>query len=145
MSVEITDDMENENQSLIEIDENEVRGVPTCFEIDGVKQNWYWVWHYEGSAFWENKKKTCILYSEVYLPQIEIFRMFEITISEYCRLVKKLIADEEKGIRSYVPIQDVLVEAGYSKTWYYALHKEPEKLMIFDEDELRETNPEWFI
>ena len=145
MSVDITDDMENDNQSLIEIDENEVRGIPLCFEIDGVKQNWYWITNYVGYSAFVNKEKTCILFFSGYLSQIEIFRMFEITISEYCRLVKELKKDKEKGIRLDVSVQDVLVEAGYSKTWYYALHKEPEKLMTFDEDELRETNPEWFI
>ena len=116
-----------------------------CFEVNGECQNWYWIWWYVGPPFWVNEDETQIVIPSDYLSQIEIFELFDITNSDIFHHFENLTQDKEQGIRLDVSIQDVLNEVANSQTLYYALHNDPEKLMIFDEDELRETNPEWFI
>ena len=133
------------NIKQFEIDGKIVERLSESYILNGRKQDWYFEGCFSGDSFLVNEERTHVLFPADELSQFSTFELFEIPEETVYKIMQKLEQDKGKGFRRIVSSQNVLLEAGYSKTWCYALHKDPEKLMPFDEDELRETNPELFI
>lgn len=118
---------------------------PYAYEIDGEKGEWFCVLWYDGPLIWENKNKTHLLFSGRYTSQFETYELYEVSNERYNSLVDTLMQDKENGLRTDVYGTDVLKEIGIHPTYLYSMHHAWEKLMSFDEEKLRETNPEIFI
>jgi hypothetical protein len=115
------------------------------FYIDGVKQIWECTCWYDGPLMYENEEKTHTMMNNGYTNQFELFVVYSINGDEYNRMVDELIEDKKNGKRRDKHGTDLLHDLGILPQYYYSMYNNYGELLSFDEDELRETNPEIFI
>jgi len=128
-----------------EMNENNIHDKPYNYKIDGISGEWYCVLWYNGPLIWENKDKTHLLFSGKYTSQFETYKLYKISSDEYNEMVNKLVEDKNDGKRQDKHGVDLLHDSGIMPVHYYSMHDEWENLKPFDEDALRESNPEIFI
>jgi len=124
---------------------NNIYDTPYYYEINDIKTVWYCVLWYDGPLIWENNTKTHLLFSGDYTSQFETYKMYEISNDAYNVLVEELTIDKENNIRTDMQGPDVLYAMGIVPTEFYTMHSDHGKLMLLDEEVLREVKPEIFI